>query len=245
MITAPIRLCIAALLLALPAMVTAQSEETPWYDVELIVFSHSADSAGSTENWPDNELPLNLENTIEPMPPLQTESGLTAPYSTIDESEWRLQDEFARIARTHGRVEPLIHTAWRQPVMDRKQAQGLFLRSATELAPGIPKAEGVITVSVNRYLHVELDFLLWNLLSANTADGGLFQPLQKSYRFTSHRRMRSGELHYLDHPLMGALILISRYEAPEPEIIEEPIREEGTPASAATEAADATPTTQN
>jgi hypothetical protein len=26
-----------------------------------------------------------------------------------------------------------------------------------------------------------------------------------------HRRMRSGELHYLDHPLMGVLVLVIPY----------------------------------
>ena len=27
----------------------------------------------------------------------------------------------------------------------------------------------------------------------------------------AHRRMRSGELHYIDHPLMGVLLRIDRY----------------------------------
>ncbi len=34
-----------------------------------------------------------------------------------------------------------------------------------------------------------------------------------SYPFVQHRRMRSGELHYLDHPVLGMLILVDR--APE------------------------------
>lgn len=32
-----------------------------------------------------------------------------------------------------------------------------------------------------------------------------------------HRRMRSNELHYLDHPLMGILVKVTPYEEPEPE----------------------------
>lgn len=36
-----------------------------------------------------------------------------------------------------------------------------------------------------------------------------------SYPFVQHRRMRSGELHYLDHPVIGMLIRVDR--APEPE----------------------------
>ena len=31
---------------------------------------------------------------------------------------------------------------------------------------------------------------------------------------TTSRRMRPGELHYLDHPLFGVLVLVSRYAPP-------------------------------
>jgi len=34
-----------------------------------------------------------------------------------------------------------------------------------------------------------------------------------SYPFVQQRRMRSGNLHYLDHPVMGMLVLITPYEA--------------------------------
>ena len=34
------------------------------------------------------------------------------------------------------------------------------------------------------------------------------------FRMTTSRRMRPGELHYLDHPLFGVLVLVSRYAPP-------------------------------
>ena len=34
------------------------------------------------------------------------------------------------------------------------------------------------------------------------------------FRMTASRRMRPGELHYLDHPLFGVLVLVSRYAPP-------------------------------
>ena len=36
-----------------------------------------------------------------------------------------------------------------------------------------------------------------------------------SFPFEQQRRMRSGELHYLDHPLLGLLVLVTPYEAPD------------------------------
>jgi hypothetical protein len=40
----------------------------------------------------------------------------------------------------------------------------------------------------------------------------------RSITLRQHRRMRSNELHYIDHPLMGLLIKITPYELPEPKI---------------------------
>jgi hypothetical protein len=35
-----------------------------------------------------------------------------------------------------------------------------------------------------------------------------------SYPFEQRRRMRSGELHYLDHPALGILVLVEPRELP-------------------------------
>ena len=63
--------------------------------------------------------------------------------------------------------------------------------------PGSP-IYGTVTVSRGRYLHVDLDLVYQD-------DSGRF-------RFTSHRRMRSNEIHYMDHPMFGVLILITPLE---------------------------------
>jgi len=49
--------------------------------------------------------------------------------------------------------------------------------------------------------------------------------LKRTVTLQEHRRMRSRELHYLDHPLFGVLVLITPYELPEPEEVEVPIDE--------------------
>ena len=36
-----------------------------------------------------------------------------------------------------------------------------------------------------------------------------------SYAFQQQRRMRSGELHYLDHPVIGLLVKVTPYESEE------------------------------
>ena len=34
-----------------------------------------------------------------------------------------------------------------------------------------------------------------------------FSHIDISYRFINHRRMRSNELHYIDHPMFGVLVI--------------------------------------
>jgi len=157
---------------------------------------------------------------------------LPVPYTLIPKSDYRLKTEFKRL-KLNKTLRPVIHLAWRQPVMSPERAKLLYLRTAkgfanTETASefegfAVTDLEGTIRVGVNRYLHVELDLL--SRVKQNrryssyerSFEGVLTQPvLDRRYRMQSQRRMRSGELHYIDHPLMGALIKITPYELPKP-----------------------------
>ncbi len=90
-----------------------------------------------------------------------------------------------------------------------------------------PSLEGTIRISIKRYLHVELD-LIRHITPPSFAP--YEQPFNdtlteypqtdNSYRMQANRRMRSNELHYIDHPLMGVLIRITPYELPKPMPVE-------------------------
>ncbi len=109
------------------------------------------------------------------------------------------------------------------------------LEPIAAIAPEPPSLEGTIRISVGRYLHVELD-LLRRIKTAEPHAIEYAPPLAddytaqtrpyKTYRMQAHRRMRSGELHYIDHPLMGVLIKITPYEPPPAEA---PVPPEATP----------------
>ncbi|GAB6040090.1 CsiV family protein [Endothiovibrio diazotrophicus] len=75
--------------------------------------------------------------------------------------------------------------------------------------------EGAARVYVGKYLHLELDLLLHRnrkqapIGTATAAEASLDpgRPLMETIRIRNHRRMRSRELHYLDHPVVGALVI--------------------------------------
>jgi hypothetical protein len=78
----------------------------------------------------------------------------------------------------------------------------------------MPVMEGLVSVSVKRYLHVNLDMTLRiaRVSAGGESKDGVLEFGDRRYRMQEHRRMRSGELHYLDHPMMGVLIRIDRSE---------------------------------
>ena len=103
--------------------------------------------------------------------------------------------------------------------------------------PVIPKVlhqlDGTLTLVLGRYLHLYTDLIDRRLLSANaltfsdgvppTYDNG--QALV-SFRVRQHRKMRSKELHYIDHPVLGILVKVLPIEtdapaSPAPEVTPE------------------------
>jgi len=74
------------------------------------------------------------------------------------------------------------------------------------------RVEGTVRVAVERYLHLYLDLKLVDTtltLNADFSDYDL-----PEFRLNQHRRMRSKELHYFDHPKFGVIALITPYVPP-------------------------------
>ncbi len=107
--------------------------------------------------------------------------------SVRGKSSLRMSGIASRLRSRPG-FKPILHKAWRQSVSSKKNAKLVRLQSSST------PLDGTIQVSVKRYLHVDLDLLL---------------KTGRSYRLKTSRRMRSKEIHYIDHPMMGVLVLIT------------------------------------
>lgn len=202
-------LILPGLLLPAPdCLAQGKKSQAPWYEVEILLFTRHADAAGNTEHWSkDSE------------PPDWSDSVRSSRYPKVPGTERQLGPAAYSLKRSKEPLQPLIHRAWRQPVSGPSRARDVYLQSKQGTTFGNPVLEGVIKTSVNRYLHVDLDFVLRRAVKTEPiADG---PATEQTYRFTAHRKMRSGELHYIDHPLMGALIQITPYRKPEPEVAAE------------------------
>ncbi|NIR60321.1 MAG: hypothetical protein GWO02_12800 [Gammaproteobacteria bacterium] len=113
-------------------------------------------------------------------------------------------------------------------------ADGMFFGETARAAPPrrVPEAQGTVIFAKGRYLHIKLDLLYHtelpqpaHALETETRPAA-FGPdderpgptyevtpspttAMQAVRLTQHRRVRTGELHYFDHPLFGALVRVT------------------------------------
>ncbi len=112
----------------------------------------------------------------------------------------------------------VFHRAWIQPVPDRDQLRPMLIQVG-ERGGGNSRIEGFLGITRGRYLH--LDARLWYATNATQsapttiAESALPADEPSYMELREQRRMRSGELHYLDHPKFGVLARIDPIQPPE------------------------------
>jgi hypothetical protein len=219
----------------------SHAEDIRYYDVEIILFENLDNASRQSENWP-NSVELVLPETIIEIGrpyagslPQKYDPALT--FQPLSQEDYQLQNQARKIEGSSSR-RVLLHTAWRQPGMDREEAMTVYFKRpipgttssrpgatgaavepvATSLLP--PEAgelEGMIKVTLSRYLHVDTDIVFrpriaeepQNFFTMDVTQDTL-QPVVYRLKQT-RRRIRSRELHYLDNPVLGMLVLITPY----------------------------------
>jgi hypothetical protein len=132
-----------------------------------------------------------------------------------------------------------------EPVSNPGHQKGYdFYVNGLQTGPQFHWLSGTLKLSVSRYLHMEADLHMklrktkQEVIeeSPPTESGGfgsffgiakeptpimIERPVLQDYRLFETRRMRSKEIHYFDHPLMGIVVKVTPYEfdvpAPEPQ----------------------------
>lgn len=206
-------LALAAVFAAVFAMPAGASDR--WFTVEIIVFDDLQDEGLDAELWPADPGEPSLQGAIELVHSHEGESGDTPhAFRLVNRSELSLVAVWNRL-RGSTRYRPFLHAGWRLPGLPRSAARPAHVsahlgngRADAAEADGaeLPAVHGTVTVSLGRYLEVAVD-LLYHRPSSNEAASLHAAPAR--FRLVSERRMRSGELHFIDHPLFGVLIQIT------------------------------------
>lgn len=148
------------------------SSEDQWYQADIVVFRYLYDNSG--EAWP----PVSKHSTgnsisLTPMPGANTSDELFSfepdrekalpvdpvrdPYIALPTNESHLSQQAANLNRG-GRHQILMQKTWRMPVGSEHSKQPIKLRAASsETASYL--LEGTVSISEERFLHVDVD--LW------------------------------------------------------------------------------------
>jgi hypothetical protein len=148
----------------------------------------------------------------------------------LQDSEFVLTDAVKAINRQR-HLRPVFHGRWRQQVPAREAPTIVHLASrvdpdAPQTRSGLAKVEGTLSLSVARYLHfaprlwyhadtLGLEPVTLPLPGSDVASD--LAPLANTRFMELHesRRMRSGELHYIDHPKLGVIVRIDPVTIPD------------------------------
>jgi len=165
------------------------------YDVELLVFEYLYPDAGG-ERLPEDP---GLPDDWNAQPPGSSN------FTILGTSQYRMANIEGELSRSRG-YRPLLHLAWRQPAFGRSNALPVLISRPAASANG-QAVTGTVTLSRARYLHLSADLVFGSVSSAVAGSGN------PPVRLIEDRRMRSGEIHYIDNPYYGILALVTPVQA--------------------------------
>jgi hypothetical protein len=195
-------------------MVTPSMSQARWFTVELIVFERTSGAGIESELWPEQvEEPrrgLTLSARGDNSVGLLDSGGES--IRPVPRGQLAYGNMSARLSRS-GRYRSLVHLGWRQRALSRNQALPVSIGGSNS------EVRGTVRLYLSRFLHLETHLLY----SSPNALGGT------PFELVESRRMRSGELHYFDHPVFGMIVRITPYQPPGGEYL--PSREPAKPAT--------------
>lgn len=170
--------------------VPAQAAEGD-YTVEVLIFTQNSYGDGTLpyDALDPTQTPPAIAEAVQP----SAYDGL--PFSQLESlprERYLLSDDAARLSRQGFQI--LWHGGWYQNVSTGRNPK-------VRIASADGRVDGIIQVDRSRYLHFKPDLLL----SREAA----IEAIPQRYRLQQSRRMRSEQLHYLDHPHFGMLVMIN------------------------------------
>lgn len=214
------------ILLGLCLLASFATQAENLYQVEIVVFARESAEAENEENWNKHyDLRYPAQTLV-----LQSSDGAgTTPYQLLPADAFQLTRE-ATVIEQRRDMRVLVHEAWLQPVDEPARAKNIFI-SGGKMFGAHHELEGTFALGAEHFLHADAN--LWLSRFSTNASGDVqtlptppgtiidsTSPTQPAATQTvvlqEQRKMRSGELHYFDHPKLGMLVLVTRKtEAPQ------------------------------
>lgn len=205
------------ILILLQTLSSAVYADETGYEVELIVFEDARGRYIRSEDWSYNDM---LNNTKEVKP----KSVKPDPhYKQIEWKGAKLASNLERLQK-NSNFRVLVNKRWKQTGLDREHAFNIALNSSgleseAETATSEPAEtiqinesfiKGNVKLIMSRYLHFNVNL---QYIRPQTVQIGEITEIQNMVLpVVNERRMRSKEVHYIDHPLVGVVVLATPFK---------------------------------
>jgi len=193
---------------------TAQAVEKRWYQAEVIIMERLANVHTQEQH------PTSLASKVRTSAQLKTYPSIGSQAFTRLPKEYRRLNSVAKKLQQSAQYKVLFHEAWPMPVRKQKSATWIKIEAGQTNA-GNSQLEGAIGVSLGRFLHLHTQLHL----NEFTKDGTNVQTeisklfnyptsqtnVTQRFSMIQKRKMRSVELHFLDHPKLALLVRFDPY----------------------------------
>ena len=172
---------LALLACLVPFCADAAAPAATTFDIEVLVFENRLPELDGGELWTRDNKRAVISDVAEAV------NAEAAPSdNTLDLAAAALERE--------GHYHVLVHRRWRQNVEEKSATKPVRLRSSDN------QLDGALRFYLSRYLYVDLDLGLLDKTAGAT---------ELNYRISDHRRVKTQDLNYFDHPKFGALVRIT------------------------------------
>ena len=215
--------------------------EIKQYNIEIVMFEDTSDRYINSEQWPVIHHPeemadgsLNLESDIPLLKPQTTESknqdtNTNGVLNITHHESDALSKHVSRLNQS-ARYNVLLHQSWQQAGLSSSDAISIQINTTDlentekDIVPNYQASsmdnqnlqsslQGTLKLVLGRYLHIHTDLLYKRFNNSTEITPALNNTkLFSEFEIKSQRRMRSKELHYIDHPLLGILVLVTPIE---------------------------------
>ena len=219
----------AALMLQPTQALAADDKDETWYQIEVII-AKRGDQIPTLETFALQPAPITWHQgrSLTPVDPeIISHSPIENVEFIILPADQRILNNEARTLDKNPEYEVLVHQSWRQILKGNKAITWIDIKAGNAWA-GHQHLEGSVGFSKGRYLHIFSDLhlnqfpIIKNSNSQRSdqhpldAGESLLPAVETRYSLIQRRKMRSNELHYLDHPKLVLLVKVIPYTPAEP-----------------------------
>ena len=194
---------------------TTATKDLKEYDVEIIIFEDAHARYLKSETWNQNTDTAEQQSAA-------TKTNKINPTSFKSIKPAILKKQYRRI-NSSSEYNVLFYGAWRQAGLEKSKAFEININKlkSSHTDKSRNSLTGTFKLVLARYLHIYNQLNYQRKITATDSAASEKQtgvlsndmvPHNGLYPLNSHRRMRSKELHYIDHPLVGMLIQINPVE---------------------------------